>query len=266
MNKVDLIILELKEYVESLKNSNRPKIIFIGGVPGAGKSLLINRALKDFLMDEFAIIEPDLYRKYFKEAKTVEETVEDANRIEMELLLHALKKHKNIIHISSLRAFEYIDYLINNTILPLGYDVYLYIIVTNEITSSLSTYERYIYDKKNNEPFPRLNKLEYLQQANKGFELAVKFFQYSDYFKDICVFKRGVNKSLPMKIDKVETGLVRTVDLELESQRLALSDEEINLRISFIKNNLTELYEQKEFDKMLNGIVYKQINDLSKKR
>lgn len=43
MKKVERIIKKLKTEVDSLKNSETPKIIFIGGIPGSGKSLLIKK-------------------------------------------------------------------------------------------------------------------------------------------------------------------------------------------------------------------------------
>src|SRR5574344_1209426 len=201
MNKVEKIIKHLKYKIDLLNSSTQPKIIFIGGIPGSGKSLLIKKAQLDFCNDEFSIIESDLYRKYFKEAKNVEKTVENTNKIELELLLYSLNKHKNIIQISSLRSFEYINNLIRNFITPLGYNIYLYVIITNKIDSALSTYERYIYDKNNRINFPRICKIEYLNKANTGFDLAIDFFLKTDLFKEIHMFKRGPNFSLPVEID-----------------------------------------------------------------
>ena len=43
MNKVDTITNILKIEINQLRNSQKPKIIFIGGYPGAGKSLLIKK-------------------------------------------------------------------------------------------------------------------------------------------------------------------------------------------------------------------------------
>lgn len=257
MNKINAITSELQSEVELLKTSSRPKIVFIGGVPGAGKSLLIKKAQVDFENDEFSIIEPDLYRKYFKEAKSVEETVESTNKIELNLLCYALKNKKNIIHISSLRAFEYINKLINEVILPLGYDVYLYVIVTNEIESALSTYERYIYDKQNKEPFPRINRYEYLMNANKSFKQAIAFFSTKGYFKNISLFKRGKEMSLPIKLNKLSDNIVRLAEEEEKRQISELDFNKIYSRINDVKKNLSLTSELEEFEKVVNGIIYR---------
>lgn len=256
MNKINLIVSELKKEIDILKKSKIPKIIFIGGIPGSGKSLLIEKALNDFLDDEFTIIEADLYRKYFKDVRTVEETVENSNKIELELLLYSLNSHKNIIHISSLRAFEYIDYLINNNVLKLGYHVYLYIIVTNQIVSSISTYERYIYDKKNNMSFPRINKKEYLELANEGFNQAIHFFENVNYFEKIVLFRRGENKSLPIKLES-KNKICDVIEEELKMQISTLDYKKLKSKINFIENNLFEFYEKNEFDRVLKGIILK---------
>ena len=260
MNKINMITNQLQHEIDLLKESKQPKFIFIGGIPGAGKSLLIKKAQIDFEDEEFSIIEPDLYRKYFKEAKSVEETVEQTNKIELNLLKYALKKQKNIIHISSLRAFEYIDKLINEIITPLGYDIYMYVIITNNIESALSTYERYIYDSKSKENFPRLNKYEYLVSTNESFRQAIEFFSKKGYFSDIGIFKRGNNMSLPMRLGNSSSNIIQIVEEEEKRQACDLDSYKINLRIKNIKEKLTLKMESDEFEKVVNEIIYKYID------
>lgn len=257
MDKLDLIINNLKKDVNLLKETTKPKIIFIGGIPGSGKSLLIKKAQHDFSNEEFTIIEADLYRKYFKNAKSVEETVDDANKIELELLLYSLKKRKNIIHISTLRAYETINKLINDYIHPLSYEIYLYILINNKIDSSISTYERYINAKFNNEPFPRINKVEYLNLANEGFESAIKFFSKKNYFQSIHLFKRGKNMGLPTEIKILPNGNIKdTIKKEEEKQIKKLNYVKIQKRVINIQQNLFLNSEKEEFNKVLKDIIY----------
>lgn len=266
MDKVNYIIDNLKKEVDTLSSSKLPKFIFIGGIPGAGKSLLIEKVKFDFSNDEFSVIEPDMYRKYFKDAKTVEDTVKETNKIELEILLYSLLKRKNIIHISSLRAFEYIDKLIKEKILPLEYEVYLYVIVTNKIDCSLSTYERYLLDKQNSDSFPRLNKFEYLEQANNGFDSAVKFFEKENFFKEVHIFKRGENMTLPNEIYVGVSDFANIVAAEENKQTIALDYEQIYSRISLIRKQLLSNNEKEEFDKVVNGIIYNYLDIGSKRK
>lgn len=259
------VIDELKKDVDLLKSHDRPKIIFIGGVPGSGKSLLIKKAESDFISEEFSIIEPDLYRKFFKSAKSVEETVEFSNKIELELLLYSLRQKKNIIHISSLRSYNYINNLINKVIIPLNYEVYLYIICTNEIISAISTYERYINDKKNNEPFPRINKLEYLNVANEGFDMAVDFFSKNHCYKCVKIFRRGDNMSLPVELPIISGDLKKTVDLERVNQLTKLDYSKIYKRVKYIRKGLKSSCEIEEFNKVVSGIIFNDSNKDVKK-
>lgn len=259
MDKVNYIIEELKKNVDALTNSKSPKFIFVGGIPGAGKSLLIEKAKLNFSTEDFSIIEPDLYRKYFKSAKTVEETVQQTNQIELEILLYSLLKRKNIIHISSLRAFEYINKLIEEQILPLRYDIYLYIIINNKIDSSLSTYERYIIDKQNFDSFPRLNKFEYLEQANNGFDLAIQYFENKKYFKKIHIFKRGKNMELPIEIYSGITDFVNIIYMEKQKQIDELDLNQINLRVNLIRTKLLLNQEKEEFEKVVSKMIYNNL-------
>ena len=258
MNKVDTITNILKIEINQLRNSQKPKIIFIGGYPGAGKSLLIKKVHDELFNNEFSIIEPDLYRKYFTEASSVEETVSRTNEIELNLLLYSIEKRKDIIHISPLRAFKYIDSLINELLIPSNYDIYLYIIYTNKSESALSTYERYIYDKFNNEPFPRMNKYEYLISAYSGFDDAIQFFSKKDYFKEVIIFKSGNLMETPISLKKLYNNIVDEINEESIRQYRELNLNDLQVRVDNVKQALKSKYEIKEFEKVLNGIIYNQ--------
>ena len=256
MSKIDLITNELKKKIDLLKNNTKPIVVFIGGIPGSGKSLLIEKTTQIFQDRDFSIIEPDLYRKYFKDAKYVEETVNDSNIIEKELLFYSIENKKDIIHISSIRSYEYIDNLINDYLKPLCYDIYLYIMVTNEVESAISTYERYLKDLKNKEDFPRINKEDYLIMAYEGFKKGVEYFGEINAFNEIHIFKRGKDMTLPTEIKYSSKSIVETIKKEEERQKKELDYNKINIRVNNIKKNLN-IEERKEFDKVVKGIIFK---------
>ena len=245
------IVLELKSRIDKLNNSNVPIIVFVGGIPGSGKSLLIQKVKDEFKNYDFSVIDPDFYRKYYKHAKTVEETVEKSNDIELKMLLYSIEKRKNIIHVSSLRSYEYINELIRKYVINNGYDIYIYMIITDEIESILSTYERYIIDKEDSNKFARLNKCEYLKSAINGFIKAVEYFSNKNYFNDIKIFKRGKNMSQPVlvKVDNPKK-IYDTVTSELNSQRKSILVDNIKQRMANIDSKLTLDNEIEEFNRV----------------
>lgn len=245
------IVLKLKRKIDELSNSDIPKIIFVGGIPGSGKSLLIQKVKDEFKNYDFLVIDPDFYRKYYKHAKNVEETVEKTNNIELKILLYSLEKRKNIIHISSLRSYEYINELIQEHVIKNGYDIYLYMLITEEVESILSTYERYIIDKKDPNKFARLNKCEYLKLAIDGFIKAVEYFSNKNYFKNIKLFKRGENMLPPVLVKMVDKKeIYNTTINELNRQRKFTMVNDIKQRIASIYSKLILDSEIEEFNKV----------------
>ena len=84
MNNIDFIINDLKKKGLQSKSSKEAKIVFVGGIPGAGKDLLIEKTKDIFSDDEFNVIDVDLYRRYLG-INILEETIDEANKIVMEL-------------------------------------------------------------------------------------------------------------------------------------------------------------------------------------
>lgn len=255
---------KLKQEIETLNNNVPPQIVFIGGIPGAGKELLIKKAKLDFGRKDFSVIEADLYRKYFKKINDIDDTIKATNNMELELLLYSIAKRKNIIHISTLRACDYIDNLITEKIIPANYEIHLYILITNKIESILSTYERYIYDKQNKNTFPRLNKYEYTIIANEGFEKGLNYFIYRPYFKSINCFIRGNNYSLPVEIKTINGNVISTIKNEERSQLLKLNQEELSKRIDDIISNLETKEELEEFNKIIELFIKPTFNKYNK--
>lgn len=259
MDKKDRIILNLKLDIDKKKEAERPKFVFIGGLPGSGKSLTVEKVKQDFVNNDFVEIEADLYRDYFNDKRYVEETIEEANYIEEQLLNYAIDNHKDIISISTLRSYEYINELIENKLIKLGYDIYFYIIITNHIESSLCTYERYINDKKQNKKFPRLNKFDYLNLINSHFVESIEWFSNKDYFKQVKFLVRGKNLSLPVEIVNINLSVSEFIENEIKFQINNLCLNELNERIDNILNNLTESYEKKEFEEVVHKLIKSNI-------
>lgn len=244
------IIKSIKEDINKNASYEKPKIIFIGGIPGSGKTLLINKTKEMFSNEDFAVIEADNYRMYLNNSSFVEDTAKDANFLEEQAIYYAIENKKNIINISTLRAYEFIDNLIKEKVLKNNYEIYFYIIVTNELESVLSTYERYIIDKNNSKSFARLNKLEYFTSACEGFKKGFEYLTKQDYVKEVKLFKRGEFMSLPIEINS-------TIEEEINNQMKNINHKEIEKRIENIRKKLYEEYERKEFENIYSNLIEK---------
>lgn len=253
------IINKFKLEINNLHCNKKPIIIFIGGIPGSGKSFLIEKVKKKYKNRDFAIIEADLYRKYLKIDKDVESTVMDANFIEDILLQYALEHNKNIISISTLRNFEYINNIIKNN---QNYRIFFNILLTNEIESYISAYERYIIDKENKDEFARLTKYSYLDLINNTFVNGIKKFYNEGYFPKMSFFVRGKNiESFPRKIIINKENVINDIEQEIINQKKKIDIINLKKRIEIIKSKLSLPYEKKEFKKLCDNIIYPEIID-----
>lgn len=252
------IVNKFKICIDNLKTDSTPIIVFIGGLPGSGKTNVIEKVKIDFKEKDFAVIEADLYRQFLKNKSDVESTVIESNKIEYELLKYSIKNKKNIISISTLRSYDFIDKLINNKLIPNGYKIYFYVILTNEIESIISCYERYIDDKKYQHRFSRLNRYNYFKLANDGFFSALKFFSKKNYFENIKFLIRGNN--IPVEIPFKDSDIETFIESEFNKQRNQMNIEKIKCRVHSIKNNLNTDDENFEFNLIYENIIKDYMN------
>ena len=254
MDNIDFIISYLKQKGLTVKSSKIPKVVFVGGIPGAGKDLLVEKTKLNFKNDDFNVIDVDLYRRYIDHANTIEETVDLCNRIETELFEFFIENKKNIIIVGTLRSFDYLDNIITNKIIPNGYKIYFNIIVTNRIESALSTFERYISDKLIKDLFPRLNKLEFLDITYKEFYQAMDYYSKKEYFKNNRLFIRGKNMGLPKEL-KYSNNICDAICDEEKRQISIIDSSNIKNRIENVYSKLTTKEEKQEFDLVCEKIL-----------
>ena len=258
MNKMDQIINKLKTQCLAISSSYRPKIIFVGGIPGSGKDLLVEKSKLFFKNDSFYVIDVDLFRSYFSNYSKVEDTVTLSNRIEMELLNFLIENKKNIILVGTLRAYSYLNKIIIERIIPSGYEIFFHLLVTNQIESTLSAYERYVIDKQNGASFPRLSRLEYIEKSYNGFHNSINKYSENDYFSNNKLFIRGDNRSLPIELEYA--GDINNAIMNEELRQLMnISNQSILDRIDNISMCLESSDEINEFKNICNKILIKKI-------
>ena len=161
---------------------------------------------------------------------------------------------KNIILVGTLRAYSYINKIILEKLLPSDYEVYFHLLITNQIESTLSAYERYIYDKLNGKVYPRISRVDYLNKSYDGFHMAISKYSNNDYFKNNQLFIRGKNKTLPREI--YYKGDVNEAIKEEERRQLKnINNQTVLNRINSIYDYLDTSDEINEFNNVCEKVL-----------
>lgn len=242
------------------RNNDKPMFIFLGGLPGSGKTLLIEKVKSKYVERDFAIIDADLYRKYldinYKDRyKAVDDSVLFSNYIEEKILNYAIKNKKDIISVSSLRAKEIFFDIIEKKLLVNNYKINCGVIVTNEIESILSSLERYVNCIQNQDDVPRLVKIDYFKLCCDGIKKTLKSFSKSSYINEIVAYKRGNDFLPPIEFFNTKNKkLENEISNEIEFQLNSLDKNLILKRLKIAENRLNELgigiLEKKEIEKI----------------
>lgn len=229
------------------KSSYEPMFIFLGGLPGSGKTLLIEKVESKYSDRDFVVIDVDFYRKYldfdYKDRyKAVDESVMLSNYIEEKLLDYAIEHKKDIISVSSLRATELILEIIEKKLLTSNYKINCEVIITNEVDSILSSLERYVDYIKNKDDIPRMVKIDYFKLCAKGLKKTLKSLYNLMCIDEINIYKRGNNFSLPIELYNLKDKKTKNViSEEIKSQLDNLDRNLILRRLSDVENRLNKL-------------------------
>lgn len=246
--------------IHKQKSNDKPMFIFLGGLPGSGKTLLIEKVKLKYAERDFAIIDADLYRKYldldYKDRyKAVDDSVLSSNYVEEKLLNYAIEHKKDIISVSSLRAKEIFFDIIEKKLLVNNYTINCEVIVTNKIESILSSLERYVDCIENKNDVPRLVKINYFKLCCEGIEKTLKSFSKSLYINEIAFYKRGNDFMLPIEFFNTKTKkLENEVSKEIEYQLNNLDKNLILKRLEIVENRLNKfgisILEKREIEKI----------------
>lgn len=202
------LIEKLKqEIVEQVKTDDEPTCIFLGGLPGSGKSNLEKQTKMQYPDKEFVVIDADEYRKYHPEFESLRKTPKEAvlktceiaNQIESELIAHSIECKKNIILVSTLRATDAIREIIEQQLKPKGYKVGASIMAVPIYESALSAQLRYEEQILNESQIPRFTSLSFIKDTNQKIANTIRELDVNNRILDFTrVYKRGKNdKDLP---------------------------------------------------------------------
>lgn len=201
--------MEQKMMVESICNSilenkqkhSKPKCILIGGLPGAGKSNLVEKIVKQYSDRDFVVIDADNYRKLHPDYKEITKepetaifkTIDFANAIESELIKKSFISGLDIISVSTLRATEAINKILYEPAIENGYEIELHIISTPIAECALSAQQRYEEQIKSKE-FPRLVGVGFIKDSLKGIRETIQLMQSKPNVPLINIYNRGIDK------------------------------------------------------------------------
>lgn len=255
------IINKNQKEIDLKKSDIKPLFVFLGGIPGSGKTLLTEKVKRKYNDRDFIVIEADLYRKYLDinyedRYCAVEKSIEDSNYIEENLLNYAIKKRKNIISISSLRAKNIIYDLIENKLIENDYMINFEIMINNKIDSILSSLERYVDHIKSEDDVPRFVKMDYFKLCCVGLKDTIKSLENCSYINEVSMFKRGSDFGLPIEIfnTKTKLGIKKKFNKEEEFQIHNLDNKTILKRLdnvlNYLKNNSPSEKEKEELKKI----------------
>lgn len=201
---IDLLEKLKTEKVDKVLADDDPICIFLGGLPGSGKSKLEAKIRMQYPDKDFVVIDADEYRRYHPDAlqlrnlpqDAVFKTSEIANNIEAELISYSINQKKNLILVSTLRATDIIGEIIKTKLKPNGYTIGANILSVPVYESALSAQMRYEEQISSEDEIPRYTSLEFIKDTHQKIIKTIQELVLRDkLFDTIQVYKRGVNSN-----------------------------------------------------------------------
>lgn len=208
MNIDEIIDNICTKEIQNKKINEQPLCILIGGLPGAGKTNLIEKVKMEHKGRDFVIIDADDYRKLHPDyeklikipEKAVTETIAFANSIESELIKRAIKKHCDFISVTTLRATEAINKIVYEPAIESGYKIEADIMSVPIRESALSAQIRYERQISGGE-YPRFTPINFIENSCAGIQDTIKMLQNKNEKPIIKIYNRGQKEdSIPIEV------------------------------------------------------------------
>lgn len=190
----------IEKYVDNKSISEYPKLVFVSGQPGSGKTALIRNVKGDFKETNFITIDMDNYRMYHPKLKEIIKDKVDfvkytntfSIQIERDMLEFCLKNKMNFIHVGTMRVYDYLNKIVISYAKSQGYDIELYALAVTNLESKISAKSREKEQRKENAgKYVRITSEEFIDEADKGFKNSVKIMSDSNEISNIKIFIRG---------------------------------------------------------------------------
>ncbi|MCQ2582094.1 MAG: zeta toxin family protein [Alphaproteobacteria bacterium] len=185
--------------IDTVSETNNPKLIFAAGQPGAGKTALIKRIKEDYPDEGFVVIDIDEYRTIHPDFEEIKQYRNDVIvftnsflfDMEEDIILAATSQRKNIIYVGTLRDTDFALNFIVKHAKEKGYQIQIYAMAVNQIESLISTQERYEKQLDTNAPVVHFIDFNFHQLATSGYEATLALFEKEKIYDVIKVFVRG---------------------------------------------------------------------------
>lgn len=205
MNINNVIEKICNKEIDGKKINEQPICILLGGLPGSGKTNLVQKIQEEYKERDFIIIDTDNYRKLHPNYETLIKTPEKAiaktsefsNAIEANLIKRAIEEHCDIISVTTLRATEAIDRILYEPAVKSGYRIEVCIMSVPIRESGLSAQNRYERQISNGE-CPRFTPMSFIETSFQGIKKTIQMLQRKNDNPTIKVYNRGRGeKSMP---------------------------------------------------------------------
>ncbi|MCI9246896.1 MAG: AAA family ATPase [Clostridia bacterium] len=206
---IDSIVVDIcTKEVETKRTNSNPLCILIGGLPGSGKTNLVEQIKQEYQDREFVVIDTDDYRKLHPDyeelkrtpEKAIAETSKFSNAIEVELIRMAIERHCDIISVTTLRATDAINTILYEPAIKQGYRMEACIMSVPIRESGLSAQSRYEIQISEGE-CPRFTPMDFIESSSKGIQATIKMLQGKEDKPLIRVYKRGIGQaSMPIEV------------------------------------------------------------------
>ena len=245
----DIVERICQREMNNKKLNEQPMCVLIGGLPGSGKTNLVEQVKSEHPDRDFLVIDADYYRKLYprpdelqKSPETaIAKTINFANAIEAELIKKGIEGKFDIISVTSLRATAAIDSIVYEPAINSGYKMEACIMSVPVRECGLSAQNRYETQIEKKE-FPRFTPMSFIEGSNSGIIKTILMLQGKRDRPVIKIYKRGKGEnSMPIKYyDSTERSSKYRVALE------AFMNPETAITPENASSQLKELYEKKE--------------------
>lgn len=196
----DEILCEIRE--NTFKNKSPvdyPKIVIIGGQPGAGKSKIITLSENELFKDGNVVkINGDDFRKYHPKAKEIFKNYDklfakltdpDVREWTRKIFEETMDKKFNIIFEGTLRTPQICETM--KKLKQLGYEIILRVVAVNELKSRAAIYSRYIEQFESTAgKIARFSEKRAHDEASSGMLKTIEIIEKEKLCDKIEVFNR----------------------------------------------------------------------------
>lgn len=226
----------LEQYAPGTASLRFPRLVILGGQPGAGKSTILNKIASSFDPDKQPVIAAmDNLREFHMAARAIVNhhpfgyaifTNEEAWEWTRKLLTHARQARNNTIYEGTLRAAAPVEVMIE-AFQSEGFAVDLHALAVNSKHSIQGIYRRYERQHETLD-IPRWTPIAFHDDSYRNFPQTVAYLEANAGFEKVVVYRRD-NSVLYQNSDRTTAWKSARDAIVAERQRAWTSEEKADL-------------------------------------